>query len=242
MVADKAPLVPQQEHDEENIALAYSPAADVIIVGSRDAQAALLAISHEVVVTRVPSAFLVPPAPPGPNGRKDLLWVASAADQAGLDAMHWFLGTIWPLVLRDAPGTVLRVGGAGTVAALRALDPGPGVQHLGSIDEPAALYDRYRVFVAPFHAPSTGLTEEIGESIVHGLPVVATRIAAAGLELQDGMHLLEAEEPNEFAKQVVRLLYDNTVWLRISTLGRAHVASTFSIDALRESLEGLLSV
>jgi O-antigen biosynthesis protein len=228
-------------HGEGDINLALAEAADVVIVTTLEAQAALLATSHELVVARVPNAFAAPTVPaPGPAARKGLLWVASVADPAVLDAMRWFLDAIWPCVRWQAPDTVLQVAGAGAAEALRTLDSGPDVEWLDRCDDAGTMYNRNRAFVAPFRAPSTGLADDIGEAAMHGLPVVATRVAAADLGMQPGEHVLEAEEPEEFARQIVRLLRDDSLWSRFSAQGQQFIANTFSVDALQSGLGAAL--
>jgi hypothetical protein len=229
---------PGQAHGEEDISLALAKTSDVVIVSTPEAQAALLATSHELVVVRVSGAFVTPLAsPPGPAGRQGLLWVASVADPVVLDAMRWFLDAIWPFILRHAPGTVLQVAGAGAAKALQTVGPASGVEALARCGDAETAYNRNRAFVAPLPAPYTGLLDDIGEAAIHGLPVVTTRVAALTLGMRPEEHVLEAEEPEEFARQIIRLLRDDSLWSRISAQGRQHIANTFSVDALQAGLK-----
>lgn len=76
--------------------------------------------------------------------------------------------------------------------------------------------------------------------MVHGLPVVATPVGAEGMGLQDGVHLLVAEDEEAFAAQVLRLLRDDALWSRLSVTGRVHIERTLSVEAVRGQLETML--
>ncbi len=53
-----------------------------------------------------------------------------------------------------------------------------------------------------------GTRVKILESFAHRVPVVSTRLGAEGLEVEDGVHLLLADGPEDFAAATVRLLRD----------------------------------
>ena len=51
-----------------------------------------------------------------------------------------------------------------------------------------------------------GTRVKILESFAHRVPVVSTSLGAEGLDVEDGVHLLIADDPEQFAAAVVRLL------------------------------------
>ena len=53
-----------------------------------------------------------------------------------------------------------------------------------------------------------GTRVKILESFAHRVPVVSTTLGAEGLDVEDGVHVLLADDPDEFAAAIVRLLGD----------------------------------
>jgi glycosyltransferase involved in cell wall biosynthesis len=215
--------------------------ADVTIVETREAQAALLAVAHDVVVERLPAVFVAPhDAPPGPAGREGLLFVGRFQDRPSLEAIVWFVDRIWPLIRLEAPDLALRIAGFGAEDECSALSDRPGIEVLGSISDLPQLYDRHRVLIAPFRSPGAGMRDEVGRSLAHGLPVVATSTGSSGLELKEGVHILVADQEEAFAGHVLQVLRDDALWLRLSGRGRAQVETTLSVDAFRTRLDAVL--
>jgi glycosyltransferase involved in cell wall biosynthesis len=57
---------------------------------------------------------------------------------------------------------------------------------------------------------------KILECFAHRVPVVSTRVGAEGLDVLDGVHLLIADGPDEFAAATVRLLGDAALRVRLT--------------------------
>jgi glycosyltransferase involved in cell wall biosynthesis len=68
------------------------------------------------------------------------------------------------------------------------------------------------------------------EALAHALPVVATGRAAAGLEVQDGVHYRQAEGPQAFAQALVQVLRDGDP--AIAAGGRRLAEESYSVEAL----------
>jgi len=84
------------------------------------------------------------------------------------------------------------------------------VGEVPSMDEELA---RASVAVVPVRYGS-GTRVKILESFAHRVPVVSTTLGAEGLDVEDGVHLLLADDPEEFAAATVRVLDDHR--LRVS--------------------------
>jgi glycosyltransferase involved in cell wall biosynthesis len=98
------------------------------------------------------------------------------------------------------------------------------------------------VYVVPLHVGS-GTRLKIFEALAMGKAVVATEVGAEGLPLSPGVHFLQANEPEEFARAIVSLLHDPERRRSVATAGRrlveeryswAHVARQFEAICERE--------
>jgi O-antigen biosynthesis protein len=107
---------------------------------------------------------------------------------------------------------------------------------VGYVPDLTPYFDSALVFVAPLRF-GAGMKGKVGQSLVHGLPVVSTAIGAEGMSLVDGEHLLMAETAEEFAEAVLSLLEDDGLWGRLQTQGRALIESTLSEAVVARRLE-----
>ncbi len=68
------------------------------------------------------------------------------------------------------------------------------------------------------------------EALAHGLPVIATARAAAGLDVADGVHYRRAEGPQAFADALTCILRDGAA--EMAMRGRRLAQREYSVDAL----------
>ena len=92
--------------------------------------------------------------------------------------------------------------------------------------------------VAPLRF-GAGMKGKVGESLAHGLPVVATPIAIEGTGLEHGKQVSVATSPQEFAQAVVRLYGDEELWGSLSESGRAYVQGRYSPEAVQDAVQRL---
>jgi glycosyltransferase involved in cell wall biosynthesis len=228
-----AALEAEAEH-LRGIEIACAKAADVTIAITADEKIAMLGLVPEAVVEVLPNIFQRPDRlPASVDGRRDLFFVGGFWHKPNVDAVLWFVERIWPLIRRKAPGCRFRIAGSNPSDDVLALGANPGVEVLGFVPDLAPLFNSHRVFVAPLRY-GAGMKGKVGQSLAHGLPVVTTAVGAEGMNLQNGKHVLVAEQEEEFAAEVLRLLADDALWSRLSLEGRALVERTLSVDAVRE--------
>ncbi len=219
---------------------ACAKAADVTIAVTAEEKAAMLEMVPEAVVEVLPNVFDQPrQPPPGPEARQGLFFVGGFWHTPNADAVCWFVDRIFPLLRKELPDLIFRIAGANAGNDVLALGAIPGVEVIGFVPDLTSLYHQHRVFVAPLRY-GAGMKGKVGQSMAHGLPVVATPVGAEGMGLQDGRHLLVAGDEDVFAAQVLRLLCDDALWLRLSAAGRAHIERTLSVEAVRGRLEAVL--
>jgi glycosyltransferase involved in cell wall biosynthesis len=74
----------------------------------------------------------------------------------------------------------------------------------------------------------------------YGVPVVATSIAVEGMQLNDGVDVLVADDAASFVAAVLRLHDDDATWQRLSVNGLDNVQQHFSVDAAAATLRRVL--
>jgi O-antigen biosynthesis protein len=174
-------------------------------------------------------------------GRSGLLFVGGFQHPPNLDAVLWFVHDIWPRILSQDREMVLRIVGSDLSEGIVSVLKQPGVEVLGYVPDLTGLFAYSRMSVAPLRY-GAGVKGKVGQSIAFGLPVVTTKIGAEGMALEDGKHILIADEPEEFAAAVLRLATDDELWRRLQANGRDFIADSQSIDAVRGKLRALMNV
>ena len=135
-----------------------------------------------------------------------MLFVGNFLHAPNIDAAMRLTQSIFPLVRRARPDAQLVIVGPEPPAALQSAG-GDGVTITGPVDSVVPYLDAASVVVAPL-AQGGGTRVKVLEALAAGKAVVASRRAAAGLDVVDGRHILLADDIGEFAAAIVRLLND----------------------------------
>jgi sugar transferase (PEP-CTERM/EpsH1 system associated) len=135
-----------------------------------------------------------------------------------------FCRDVFPAIRAARPSAALTLVGAAPVAEVRRLAALPGVTVTGTVDDVRPYARRAAVNVAPLTI-ARGTQNKILESMAMGVPVVSTRVAAAGVQAVPGEHIAVAELGPEFATQVLRLMENPAERRRFSEAARARVLS-----------------
>ena len=233
------PALIAEAQRQQALEIACVKGADVTVAITRDEKSALLDLVPDAVVEVVPNVFEVPRRkPPGLAGRRDMLFVGGFWHKPNKDAVMWFVDQILPRIRAAAPETIFRIAGSNMDDDVLALGDRPGIEVLGFVPDLEPEFDRHRVFVAPLRY-GAGMKGKVGQSMIFGLPVVATAIGAEGMDLVEGEHVLVADDAEAFADQTLRLLRDDSLWTRLAGLGALHIQQTLSVEAVAEQVRRL---
>ena len=177
----------------------------------------------------------VPRAPVAPPR---VLFVGSSW-KPNAEAVAFFGSSILPRIRAKRPDVVLCI--AGKVGESRDLGrwPRDGVEILGFVEDLRPEYARATCFVAPILS-GHGTRVKIIEAMAAGVPVIATRKGAEGLELHDNEDALIADQPAAFARAVVQLVDDSGMASRIGAAGRERVRRDYGIERAASIVESAL--
>jgi glycosyltransferase involved in cell wall biosynthesis len=225
----------------------HLPRFDRALVASRDDRAEVEARLALGTVSVVPNAVRVPDVAWGTRpAHWRLLFVGSLGYPPNADAALWLCRVIVPRLRADAGRPVgVRIVGSRPPPDVVRLGELPGVTVAADVPSVAPYYAGARVAIAPIRAGG-GTRIKVLEALAHRRPVVATRVAAAGLDVEDGVHFLAADDPERFADACLELLGDDDLAARLGESGRALVESQYAVSVVtrrigelcRELLEG----
>ncbi len=214
-------------------------ATDLTLVVSEYEQHLLRSLVPEADVRVLSNVHHPAGAVPGPHGRTGLLFVGSFDHLPNRDAVAWMAREVLPLVHRQHPGTVLHVVGSNPTADVLEL-ANETVEVHGWVADLMPWHRRCRLSVAPLRF-GAGVKGKVGESMAAGLPTVCTPVAAEGMGLVDGQHVLVAADATGFAERVVRLLDDDALWCTLSEAGASAITERFGPDVARATLQDVLA-
>jgi O-antigen biosynthesis protein len=188
-------------------------------------------------VTWLPPAVGLPDEPvPQSDG---LVFLGGLDYLPNLQSLVFYRDSVLPHLDPEDPRHVLHVVGACPDDARARLDV-PGIVLHGYVDDLAAALSR-RVLVAPLVAGG-GIKLKVLDGMAHGLPVVGTPAAFAGLPLPEELHRVAEDGPG-LARLIREMVSDPALCAELGLLGRRFIGEHFVLRAAsarwRELLAGL---
>jgi glycosyltransferase involved in cell wall biosynthesis len=141
---------------------------------------------------------------------------------ANRDALHFFVGEIWPKVLAIEPTARLHVIGHVPAPEAKRLRRRNGVLLHGIVPDLRTVLSQCRVGVCPVRI-GAGMQNKVLDYMAHGLATVSSPIGLEGLSARPGTHLLVAESSGDWVAAVARLLQDDRLANSIADEGQALV-------------------
>lgn len=205
-------------------------AADVVWLCSEQDRKLALELAPLADLRVVPNGVDTKAFQPGDTALRDprrLFYFGKLDYLPNLDAIEWFIRTIFPVIRRRIPECELEIAGAGSTTQVEAVVRNvPGISVLGRLDDVRPALARAGVVVVPLRIGG-GTRLKIVEALAMGCPLVSTSIGAEGLELSDGRDLLLADSPDGFASAVERLVGDRELAASLGRSGRATVEARY---------------
>jgi len=184
----------------------------VFAVSETDAQH-VRELTRDAPITVIPNAIEVEEYSPENSGALDLLrpalvFTGKMDFRPNVDAVLWFASEILPRIHEKIPDAHFYVVGQKPHSRLEPLREKKNITLTGFVDKVQPYIASADVYVAPLRMGS-GTRFKLLEAMAMSCSVVSTRIGAEGLDVQDGKHLLLADDPQGFAAAVVALIEDD---------------------------------
>ncbi|MDE0368106.1 MAG: glycoside hydrolase family 99-like domain-containing protein [Gammaproteobacteria bacterium] len=171
--------------------------------------------------------------------RQGMAFLGNYLHPPNLDAVLYFVREIWPDFHAAVPGAELILGGAQMPAEVENLGETEGVRTIGYVEDLAGLFNRIRLTVAPLRY-GAGAKGKVVSSLCHGVPVVASPVAAEGMSLENGRDILIAEDQAGWVKHLQAAYCDEALWRVLSTGGLDAMRKRHTLEAGAEELKRIL--
>ena len=140
------------------------------------------------------------------------------------ECMKRFCADIWPLLKSSRPALKLLIVGADPPPYIRLLGEIDGVTVTGSVPDVRPYIRRSALMVAPLNI-ARGTQNKILEAMAMGVPVVTSRLAAAGVDAEPGAHFLVADTPQECVQAILGIVGCTAERERLAQAGRQRMLS-----------------
>ena len=153
-------------------------------------------------------------------------------------AARWVLDEVYPLVKQQVPPIHFYIVGRGAETTLGGLGD-PQVTVTGKLPSVLPYLCHADVALVPLQFES-GTRFKILEAGACGIPLISTTLGAEGLPVQNGRHLLLADDAPAFAKAVVRIIRDRELAGTLAANCRTLIEQNYSLTTLEREGSAIL--
>jgi sugar transferase (PEP-CTERM/EpsH1 system associated) len=196
----------------------YVELADHVVAVSENDRAFFLQYVEPRRVSVIPTGVDTEYFQPSPDAEQpDTMVFTGTMDwMPNEDGVAYFADKIFPRIRRELPDAAFWAVGRRPPRRIQALASGKVIV-TGAVDDIRPYLGKAAVCVVPLRSGS-GTRIKIFEAMAMGKPVVSTTMGAEGLPVSHGENIVLADDPTDFARQVVELMRDPQ---RRAQLGRS---------------------
>jgi glycosyltransferase involved in cell wall biosynthesis len=178
------------------------------------------------------------PFQPKREAEKKILFIGGLNYHPNVDSARYLLEEIFPRIRASVPDVSLDMVGIELWRIAEQASGTPGVRLHEHVPEILPWFRGADLLVVPLRY-GAGVRIKILETMAAGLPIVATLKGCEGLAVGHGRELLVADDPDSFAREVVRLLGDSDLRLALATNAHEFVCEHYSLETVvKRMLDG----
>ncbi|MBP1934764.1 glycosyltransferase [Ammoniphilus resinae] len=168
--------------------------------------------------------------------RRDLVFVGGFGHKPNTDAVLWFTNDILPIVKEQIPDIKFYIVGSNPPDVIKELESEDIIiTGFVSDDQLEELYNNCKIDVVPLRY-GAGVKGKVVEALYHRIPIITTSVGAEGLpNIED--YLVIADNPIEFANQIVKVYTDDSILVRLSQGSKEYVKKYFSPESVLSIIE-----
>jgi len=164
-----------------------------------------------------------------------LLFVGDFKYFTNQNAVNFLVKKIWPKIKNQISKASLKLVGRNPNSLITNL-AGNGVQINSQIDDIRQAYASADILVAPMRIAS-GTNIKILEAMAAGLPVVTTSVGIEGIRAKKGKEVIIANQPDNFASEVIALASNKKRQQELSLAGKKLVEKLYDWPQIARKLE-----
>jgi glycosyltransferase involved in cell wall biosynthesis len=176
---------------------------------------------------------------PEPAGPPTLIFTGTMFHPPNATGVLWFAKEAWPAIRGRFPDARLMIVGRDPSPDVRALTADHAIEVTGEVPTVAPYFAKSTLAIAPLLSGG-GTRLKIVEALASGRAVVATPMAAEGLDLVDGQDILLRASASDFADACCELIADPGYRSRLAIDGRHSALARYDWTSLGDHLTDVL--
>jgi glycosyltransferase involved in cell wall biosynthesis len=215
--------------------------ADKVLTLTPQGKDELLAIRPDLDIAIVPHGVDVEHfsySDPG-EAQEGVVFVGNYLHYPNVDAVLYFHQEIWPKVKAICPGLKFIIVGKAPPPEIQNLTQNNSITVTGRVDDVTPYIREGAVFICPVRLGG-GFRGKILEAMAVGRPIVSTSLGAEGIPSKNRENIIIADDPEDFASGIEKLLKNRDLYERIRQAGRKLVEEKYAWAKGVEVLEGIL--
>jgi len=150
-----------------------------------------------------------------------------------VDAVLYYLQHIHQIIKEKVPGIKIFIVGRNPSELIRAASNGQDIIVTGEVEDMREYYHKVSCVVAPLRS-GAGIKNTMLQAMSMAKPIVSTPQAVKAIGVSDGVHVLIAETPHEFADKVVDLLSNRALRTILGQNARNYIVKAYSWESQAE--------
>ena len=151
------------------------------------------------------------------------------------EGVNWLLEKVWPILSAQQPDLKLYLAGRNMNAELQALNL-PNVVVVGEVESAMDFMNSKSVMLVPLLSAG-GMRVKIIEGMALGKTVISTSVGAEGIEYKNLENILIADNADEFAFMVNKVINDAELYRTIGTSARNLIETKYDNKVITAKLE-----
>ncbi|MDP1623991.1 MAG: glycosyltransferase [Bacteroidales bacterium] len=169
----------------------------------------------------------------------DLVFTGNMGYPPNIKSAEFLVNEILPIVKNHKPDLNLLIAGASPHLRVLALKS-TQVHVSGWVSDIRESYSLARVFIAPMQI-GTGLQNKLLEAMAMRIPCITSPLAFQALNARDGIDILVAQTPEDYASKIMMLLNNPEKANEIAQNGYEFVHRNFNWETETEKINSLIS-
>ncbi|MBK0384080.1 glycosyltransferase family 4 protein [Pedobacter sp. SD-b] len=144
---------------------------------------------------------------------KSVGYIGSMDWRPNIEGLDWFLDKVWPNILQLGSGITFHLAGKNIPKQFQIMGDESFIME-GKVDNAIEFISRQHVLIVPLLSGS-GMRVKIIEAMALGKCIIATSIAAEGINYHHDRDILIADKSDDFYRQILRCFTDKNLINRI---------------------------
>ncbi len=168
----------------------------------------------------------------------DLLYIGTMEWYPNAHGLLWFIKQVLPKITAKRSDTKLHIVGYGNPDGefVKIVNEHPSIMFWGQQQDDKWFFHGARVFIVPLFI-GAGARVKIPTAWASRVPVASTVFAPEGLDAVDGENICMSDDPEQYAKNILRLLEDNVYHKKIADGGYLTLKSKYTSELCVEKLK-----